>query len=133
MPPALMLEVLTQWIEDGTVQEIIEWHRREITSRWEIARLVLGSTQLSCHSETYHVWMRLPRGWNSSDFVDEAYEQGVALSPSDTFMVNTNQEAPDAVRIGLGFPNSRETLREGLQRIASLLKQAPITTKVTAK
>src|SRR3546814_6287172 len=104
MPPPLMLEILKWWIEEGMIDEIINWHRREIMARLKIAKAVLGSGRLCCESGKYHVWLRHPHGWHSSDFVERSYEYGVSLRPCDTFTVNANQEAPDAASISLGFP-----------------------------
>src|SRR3546814_17194197 len=59
MPPPLMLEILTWWIEEGMIDEIINWHRREIMARLKIAKAVLGSGRLCCDPGKYNVWMRI--------------------------------------------------------------------------
>src|SRR3546814_7981555 len=86
MPPPLMLEILTWWIEEGMIDEIINWHRREIMARLKIAKAVLGSGRLCCDPGTYHVWMRLPPGWHSSDFVERSYRSEEHTSELQSLM-----------------------------------------------
>lgn len=124
MPQPLILEIFAVWMDNHSIDEIIAWHRQEISIRLAMARNLLGTEHMRFDPGSYHVWLALPAGWTSDEFVDQAHARGVSLSPSDTFAINVNP-APNAARISLGAPNSRETLAGGLAILASLLREPP--------
>jgi DNA-binding transcriptional MocR family regulator len=122
----LMAEIVTTWIEDGTVDRILEWKREETAARQEMARGLLGgyfndsSSQMSCH-----VWLQLPEPWRSADFVAQARTRGVVVTPSEAFVAGRLTSAPHAVRLCLGSPRSRQQLEKGLEILADILRDAP--------
>lgn len=124
MPQPLMLEIFSVWVENKSIDEIVAWHRREIAARREMAQNMLGVERMRSDPSCYHVWLTLPPGWTSDEFIDEAHARGVSLSPSDTFTID-GDASPNAARISLGVPNSRERLSEGLAVLADLLCQPP--------
>jgi hypothetical protein len=63
MPTPLIVETLCRWIEDGTVGQIINWHRREATARQALARDVLKACAGRGHTVSYHIWLQLPEPW----------------------------------------------------------------------
>ncbi len=124
MPPPLMLELFSTWMESKALDEIVAWHRQEIAERRNLAQNLLGIDRMRSDPSCYHVWLTLPPGWTSDAFVDAAHARGVLLSPSDTFTMD-GDAAPEAARISLGAPNSRERLADGLSVLAGLLRQPP--------
>jgi DNA-binding transcriptional MocR family regulator len=122
MPQPLTLEIFSIWVEDGSLDRIVRWHRQEIATRREVAIRLLGSERLRSDPSCYHVWLTLPASWTSDDFVNEAHMRGVSLSPSDTFSIDSDL-APNAARISLGSPNSRERLSHGLAILSGLLRE----------
>ena len=81
-------------------------------------------------AESIVAWLPLPEPWRAADFAAMARRQGVVVSPADHF--TPAREATDhAVRICLGPPRDRDRLAEGLQRLAALLRDPPVTTMET--
>ncbi|HYP53349.1 MAG TPA: PLP-dependent aminotransferase family protein [Pyrinomonadaceae bacterium] len=126
----LMAEVLTNLIEDGTLDDVVSWKRREAGARQRLAREILGEfygrVPTSCH-----VWIQLPEPWRSSDFVAQARTRGVLVMPSEAFVVGRGS-APHAVRVCLGSPPSRAQLEKGLLTLADILRSTPEPTLMVA-
>ena len=122
----LMAEIVTTWIEDGTVDRTLEWKREETLSRQALARNILGdyydgaSSSMSCH-----IWLQLPDPWRSADFVAQARTRGVIVTPSEAFVAGRLTSAPHAVRVCLGSPHSRHQLEKGLEILADILQDSP--------
>ena len=128
MPNPLTMEVFSLWLEDGSLAKIIAWHRAEIAARRELAEATLGGRIARSDPGTYHVWLPLPAPWTSDQFVAQAHDRGVFLSPSDTFALDA-ETAPSCARISLGYPNDRERLVRGLGIIGELLAELPEETE----
>jgi len=122
MPQPLTLEIFSIWVENGSIDQIVHWHRQEITTRRAIAIDLLGSQRIRSDPSCYHLWLTLPASWTSDDFANEAYGQGVLLSPSDVFTIGSSL-APGAARISLGSPNSHDRLSRGLAVLGTLLRE----------
>jgi len=116
----LVLDIFAMWVEEGTVDQILAWHRAEISERLDLAKRVLGADGMQFDPHCYHAWLRLPDTGSADQFVDDAYARGVSLSPSDTFAVDDSTRHL-AARISLGAPNSREQLHRGLLTLADIL------------
>lgn len=123
MPPPLMLEILTLWVEDGSIDKIVDWHRREVSARVELARRVLGDAGYRYDHATYHLWLQLPKLWEEHQFVDHAQDRGVSVLPGKMFAVNRHTPVHRAVRISLGALNNRERVEKGLRVLAALLTE----------
>jgi DNA-binding transcriptional MocR family regulator len=66
---------------------------------------------------------RLPHEWRVDAFARQAQANGVAIAPSEVFVVGHNP-APQAVRISLGGgAASRQELRHGLSVVARILRE----------
>jgi DNA-binding transcriptional MocR family regulator len=70
------------------------------------------------------IWLPLPTPWRTGDFVEQAKQKGVLVTPAEPFVVG-HQPAPQVVRISLTSATDRAELRRGLQVVRSLLKQEP--------
>jgi DNA-binding transcriptional MocR family regulator len=119
----ILAELVTDWIESGEADAMVEWKRRETSARHELAREILGPW-LPPGPVSFHLWLSLPEPWRSEAFAAQARARGVMVTPSQEFMVGRDT-APHAVRVCLGATLSRERLGEGLRRLAVLLKQGP--------
>jgi DNA-binding transcriptional MocR family regulator len=111
------------WIEDGTAERVIAWKRQEIRARQQLARQVLGSV-VSGSLDSQHAWLQLPARWPADDFVREARQRGVIITPGRDFAV-ARHDAPNAARICLGPPADRDVLKRGLTTLAEILADAP--------
>lgn len=126
MAAPLTAEIAARWIRSGVADRILAQKREEIRARRELFERHLGHLESVSHPESCHVWMRLPHPWRSEDLVVEAGRCGIALSPTEAFVVG-RAGVPHAVRVCIGTPRSREELDHALERIAELVSAAPPT------
>lgn len=119
MATPVMVELLSHWINDGTVDGLIAWQRRALVERHAIARDVLPANGYRSHPQALHVWLELPPGRNEDDFVAQARQLGVAIASGRAFRLS-EKDRQDAVRIALGSTGTEE-LRHGLQLVSQAL------------
>jgi DNA-binding transcriptional MocR family regulator len=120
MAPPLLGELVARWIQDGTASSMLAGHRAEAEERQRIARRILGSRELRTHPRAFHLWLPLPEPWSSDGFVEAARQRGVAVTPSQAFVVGPGT-APAAVRVCLGAAADRAQLEAALDVLADVL------------
>lgn len=120
MATPAMVELLSHWIGDGTVDRLILWQREALRERHRIAREELAGTVFYAHPQSLHVWLELPPGRDEDEFVAQARQRGVAVASGRAFRLDERQRR-DAVRIALGS-TSAEDLRHGLKLVAETLR-----------
>jgi DNA-binding transcriptional MocR family regulator len=124
MPQMLMTVLVSGWIHQGTAAALCDGVRREIVARQAIAREILPAGSFVSHPEGLHLWLTLPPQWHRMAFTAHVRGLGLALAPSDAFVVDGL--APNAVRIGLGAAESQAALRSALQVVTTALRaEAP--------
>ncbi len=123
MGTPLNIAAAAAWIQDGTADRVIAWKRQEIKARQQLARTVLGDVVTGV-PESQHAWLQLPSRWPADDFVREARQRGVLVTPGREFAV-ARHDTPNAVRISLGPPAERESLRKALTTLGDILADAP--------
>lgn len=124
MAAAPLVEIVSRWIQDGTIDRFVIWKRREAAIRNEIARQLFDPSMIEALPCGYFLWLRLPEPWRSQEFLAEARRRGVALTPSEVFSTG-RANAPRAVRISLVTEGSHTRLRDGLTVVADILRQDP--------
>jgi DNA-binding transcriptional MocR family regulator len=122
-PPA-MAELATSLITDGVAGRIVEWKRKEIAARQEIARRVLHGLSFQTHPQSPHLWMRLPEPWQTEAFITRARHRGILLTGADSFAVGHETDL-QAIRIALGPPTTRSALEEGLTELVRMVHRVP--------
>jgi DNA-binding transcriptional MocR family regulator len=121
MTTPLMAEVLARWVEDGTADELVVRQRQEVRERVELTRTLLGDAVLrGARVPLYHLWLGLPEGRRSEEFVAQARRNGVSVTSSDLFTAGQGP-APAAVRVCIGAPRTRAQLERGLRRLREVL------------
>lgn len=120
MPPPLMAEIASRWIEDGTADDLNAFQRSEATTRQSLARQALPMNAMKAHQNGFHVWLALPSHWHPDGFRQIAEQRGVKLLPGNVFSVDRTALIP-AVRLCLGYECSAERVAHGLGTIAGLL------------
>lgn len=120
----LMAEMVTRWIENGTLAHVIEWKRRETVARQALARDILGEYVQATHPMSCHLWLQLPKPWRSGDFSDQAAARGVLVIPAEAF-ATCRAVAPHAIRICLLSTQARPQLAKGLHILREILQSAP--------
>jgi DNA-binding transcriptional MocR family regulator len=117
----LMVEVLAQWLADGTVRRTIEANRAEAGARNALLAEALGPGACRARPTGYYAWLPLPRRWRAVDFAAEAARRGVVVAHGEHFAVGAAR-AEQGVRLSLLGARSRQALRQGLDVLAGLLR-----------
>lgn len=123
MGTPLDIAAAAAWMQDGTAARVIAWKRQEIKARQQLARAVLGAIVTGI-PESQHAWLQLPARWAADDFVREARQRSVMVTAARDFAV-ARHDVPNAVRISLGPPAERESLKTALTTLAEILDDAP--------
>lgn len=121
-PSSLSLMVVEEWIKTGMGREITTAIHDEVAARQSLAAELLGNARYSTADGALHIWLRLPAGCDAVTFGQAAARAGVAIRPSNLFVVD-DSPAPNAARISLSSPTRRVDLEVGLTRIAALLAE----------
>lgn len=119
MPPMVSAAVMTHWIENGTADLVRDFVREEATARQAIASDVLGGFDVEGQPQALNIWLHLPEGTSRADVVARMQGVRIGILPSDPFVVAG--ERPEALRICLGGPISRDELRAALSRLSNTL------------
>lgn len=124
MVPPLMAEIAARWIGDGTADRLLAARRREAEIRHALARRILGEGRTPAHPRGYHLWLALPEPWRADDFVAQARQRGVGVTPPSAFAVGRGA-VPHAVRVCLGAVADRSRLEKALGILVDILDQPP--------
>ncbi|NBD08076.1 aminotransferase-like domain-containing protein [Corallococcus silvisoli] len=117
---ALLTEIATQWVTDGTAESLRDARRVEATARQALAARVLKGHPYVAHDRAYFLWMPLPGHRRATELVEQAAAHDVLIGPSHLFAARPGQ-APNALRVSLGAASSRAELERGLKTLAGLL------------
>ncbi|WP_409450605.1 PLP-dependent aminotransferase family protein [Aquabacterium sp. J223] len=117
----------TRWVEDGTAEAVLDAVRAESIARHALAQQHLGAHGLVSQPEAFHLWLPLASSWSVVEFASYLRTQGAAVVASAAF--STDGSPPDAVRICLGGPLSREDCDGMLRLIAQTLEHPSIRTR----
>ena len=130
MVAPLAAALATQWIFDGSAQNLMQGIRQEARLRHRMARGVLAG-RYSGAGDGLHVWLELPSYWSPAQLAHAADSAGIAVTPAEAFAMGEGRgseaggQAVHAIRISLGSIPDRVRLQAGLQRLSDLLAQRP--------
>ncbi|WP_090320061.1 PLP-dependent aminotransferase family protein [Duganella sp. CF517] len=122
MAAPLTAALATQWILDGSADQLMQGVRNEARLRHRMARDILAG-RYSGAGDGLHVWLELPAYWNSPQLARAADSEGIAVTPAEVFA--TGSVSVNAIRICLGSIKDRGRLQAGLQRLSHLLARRP--------
>ena len=122
MASPLTAAIASRWIEDGIAEAVVAAIRRETAARQSIAISILPTQNVSTDPQGFHAWLALTPPWTRAEFSSRLRSEGISVVASDAFALGP---APEAVRLGLGAPESREDLAKSLRVVADLLDQSP--------
>lgn len=109
----------TLWVEDGTADAMLQAIRTESNVRQAMAQKHLGAYGMAAPSESFHLWLPLSSAWSMVEFASYLRTQNVGVVASAAF--STDGNPPEAVRICLGGPMSRDDCDQALRLIADTL------------
>jgi DNA-binding transcriptional MocR family regulator len=110
----------TRWVCDGTAELVLEEIRAESQVRFEMAQRHLAPHGLVGQPEAFHCWLPLASNWSVVEFASFLRTQGAAVVASAAF--STDGNPPDAVRICLGGPMSRDDCDRALALVAETVQ-----------
>jgi AcrR family transcriptional regulator len=122
--PPVMAELATSLITDGVAGRIVEWKRKEVAARQEIAARVLRGMDVQTHSQSPHAWVKLPEPWLSEAFVSRARHRGILVTGAESFAAG-HETNVQAIRLALGAPSTRAALEEGLGELVRMVNRVP--------
>ncbi|MGX7708738.1 aminotransferase-like domain-containing protein [Methylobacterium sp. Gmos1] len=123
MASPISTALATRWIMDGTAEAIVQFVREESVARQRIAASLLPAGTYAADPHGFHVWITLPEGWTRSAFASQGRSAGLGVVASDPFCVAGSP--PEAVRLCLGGPATRQQITQGLEVLAHALDGLP--------
>lgn len=123
MASPLTLALAARWIEDGTAESVLSFIRAETRARQKLVGETLQPGTYQADPSGFHIWLKLPAQWSCSAFVAHTRTTGIGIVSSHPFTIEG--PPPDAVRVCLGGPSPRATVRNALEFIAHSLEEEP--------
>ncbi len=123
MATALMAEIASRWIADGTAAELLLWQKEHLARRNALARRLLAGLSHEAAPGGLHLWLPLPEPWSEAAFVAHARHYRVAVAAGASFAI-TDLPRDAGVRICLGA-GSEADLEAGLATIHRLATSEP--------
>lgn len=112
----------TRWIRDGTADMALNAIRKESNARQKLATRLLPAASFDSAPDAFHLWLRLPLGWTSTQFALRMKASGIGVVASSAF--NVSRDPPEAVRICIGGVARRDEVESALEQIAKALQHA---------
>ncbi len=123
MVTALMAEIGSRWISDGTAERLLDWQRGALGRRNRLAARIFTGIPYCSSENGMHIWLPLPKSWTEEGFVAHASRNGVAVGPGSSFAVSETPAEP-GIRVCLGAETIQD-LERGLTTICRLLRSQP--------
>jgi len=123
MASPVTIALATRWINDGTADALLSAVRRESMERQTLLAAILPHALSRSDPAGFHFWLSLPEPWTRSAFVGHTRSTGIGVVASDAFI--TNGVPPEAVRVCLGGPADRSTVRGALEFLGHALTESP--------
>ncbi len=109
----------TLWVEDGTAEAMLQAVRNESNARQVLAIKHLGEHGVIAPNDCFHLWLPLSSAWSMVELASFLRTRNVGVVASVAF--STDGMPPEAVRICLGGPMSRDECEDALRLIADTL------------
>ncbi|MEX3007636.1 PLP-dependent aminotransferase family protein [Hoeflea sp. TYP-13] len=123
MATALMAEISTRWIADGTAERLLQWQMKALGERNRLAKRVLAGIPFNSSENGMHIWLPLPDEWTEDAFDAHTKLNGVAIAPGSSFVLSDTVPSK-GVRICIGA-ESVQALERGLSTISRLVRSQP--------
>lgn len=124
MAPPLLAEAATQWVVDGTAQQLVGVQRAVLAHRHALLRQHMGPHLLGHHPQALIAWLAAPRAWRLETLAQSLRQRHVAVTLPEPFMT-PGTSRPHALRISLGADCSDEQFEQGLRTLAEVFDQVP--------
>jgi len=112
-------------MDNNKLDKLEKWLETEMNARQALAYQFLSRWAPYSQKSSFNLWLVLPSGWLSHEFVEQAQNKGVLVRSADDYRVGQFMPAP-AVRLCVSRPNSRAELTEALTILKNILEQGPL-------
>jgi DNA-binding transcriptional MocR family regulator len=119
--PALISDLVTHWIVDGTLERFESKRRADGGERQKHCHDVLGHMPLMSHPNAGFVWVPLPQGLRAEPVVTSLKSLGIAVSSAAPFAVGPI--VPQALRLAFGGVAEHD-FKTALGAVRTALEQA---------
>lgn len=134
MSAPLQSELAMHLIDSGLAAKAADRQRAVAKRRQLLAAAALGplyDPRWAGNGSAFHVWLPLPEPWRIHDFVMAMRDRGVAVTPGDSFHVDSDHHDDrgamtvprNAVRVCLSSAENDDDIRHGLDLVARTLRQ----------
>ncbi len=120
MASPITVALTSRAIVDGTAAAVLTAMRDESIARQTLAETHLAKYGPSAQPEGFHLWLPVMSAWSVVEFASYLRSQGVGVVAGAAFC--TDGDAPDAVRVCLGGPMSRDECDSALRLIADTME-----------
>lgn len=123
MATPLTFELASQWIENGTADELLRQQVREIERRKALVEGSLVGLNYRTHPQCPHFWIEVPEPWRASDIERDLKSKGLLIATAEAFAVG-RAAVPQYVRASISnaVPDDR-LLQAGFRTLADALRQ----------
>jgi DNA-binding transcriptional MocR family regulator len=119
MAAPISAAIMSRLIENGGAGRIITAVGAETRARQELVERHLGGIRVATTPTALHLWFELPAGMSRQRLADCCLEAGLSIGTSDQYVVG-NRPVPEAVRVGIGNPKTRDELEGALRAFAAI-------------
>ena len=122
--PQPIIDLGARLITSGRAAAVRERVQERVRERVQQAVNILGRWDIAYRDDLPFVWLRLPRGWRGSSFVQACERAQIQIKAADEFTL-ADEAAPNAVRIGLAADVSDSDFLAALETVSALLDRPP--------
>jgi len=120
----ILIHWLCQWMDNGELAKLELWLAAEMSTRQALAKQHLSAWAPNSQQTSFNLWLELPPGWLSHEFVAQAKTQGVLVRSADDYRAGQQIPSP-AIRLCLSRPKTHLQLTDALIIIKTILQQGP--------
>ncbi|NDV24164.1 PLP-dependent aminotransferase family protein [Desulfovibrio sp. JC022] len=113
MTPPLNVELISQWIQDGTADITVKLKRQAARRRFDAVKDLLDGMGLGANPSGFFLWLSLPKPWKGYMVEQRAREAGLNIFGAEKFAVGGGP-VPANIRLSLSGPKDIAQLRKGL-------------------
>ncbi|MEM8790116.1 MAG: PLP-dependent aminotransferase family protein [Pseudomonadota bacterium] len=121
--PWLVKALAAEVVAGGEADQIRSRVAAETRERAALCAEILGPYGARTHPAASFAYLPLPDPWTSPEFVATAAAGGVLVPPASIY--RTARGGPEFTRVALGARVTRERLRDGMIRLAMILRDGP--------
>lgn len=120
----LVAEMVTGMIDGGMAERIARQTLTELGRRQDVAKGVFAGYPVRSDRAASFIWISLPAGWESNEFVVEAQRRGISVVSADHFVVN-RASRPQAIRVRLCPNVGLDVLKGALEATVAIMCSNP--------